>query len=306
MEAKKVIYSGAILLLIIAAMFVSSFLENSKEKKTFAPFFPRFAENAGKIVLTQGDNSVILSEMDGLWFVAWSVLPDLLYPADSVKVLSVIQKIAEMRQDNFVGRNRDNFALYGLEGDSVFSVQIYDRDERKVGDFLLGKRSDNWRFNHFRLANSNDVYLVGGGIGYAFKAEVNEWRNRRIFNFNPNDIVEVIAEQDGVTSSAQKNPDGTWTFADGSPANSDAIASYIGEFFDLNAGDWDYSYSIPDEISGLANPAARHTLVSSDGSKIMLDIGSPDGDRPRFFVRYNNNPQIAFVFRSQVLRLRFN
>ena len=305
METKKVIYSGAVLLLIIAAMLVANFLENTKEKRTFMPFFPKFVEQAGGIVLTQGENSVILSKRDGLWFVALSAVPDLQYAADSVKILSVVQKIAEMRQDNFVSRNRDNFALYGLVGDSVYSVQIYDRDGRQTGDFLLGRRAENWRFNYFRLANSNDVFLVSGGIGFAFNSEINEWRDRRMFHFNPAEVVEIIAIENGIRKGASKDSAGVWTFADGSPANPEAMTNYINEFFALTAGDWDYTYSLPDEITGLANPAAHYTLISSNGSSITLAVGNPDGERPRFFVRYNDNPQVSFVFRSQIQRLRF-
>jgi len=305
MEAKKVIYSGIILLLIIAAMFVANFLENSKEKRTFAPFFPRFAEQAGKIVLTQGENSVILSQQGGLWFVAFTEVPELQYPADSVKVLSVIQKIAEMRQDNFVSKNSDNLATYGLVGDSVYSVQIFNREGNQTGDFLLGRRSENWRFNYFKLAGASEVFMVGGGIGYAFNSDINEWRQRRVFDFNPSEIIEIIATEDGSTNSVSKDSTGTWAFANGTLANADTIASYINEFVTLSVNDWDYTYSIPDKISGLGEPSAHYTLISKDGTKITLAVGNIDGDRPRFFVRYNDNPQIAFVLRSQILRLRF-
>lgn len=305
MQAKKVIYSGVILLLIIAAMFVSNLLENSKEKKTFAPFFPNFADKAGKIVLTQGEESVIISKNDKNWFVALSAIPDLQYPADSVKVMSVIQKIAEMKQDNFVSKNSDNFALYGLEGDSVYSVQIFDTTDKQVGDFLLGRRSENWRFNYFKIAGKSEVFMVGGGIGYAFNSDINEWRARKLFDFNPNDVVEITAVENGTTNSVNKDSAGVWTFADGSAANADSITNYILEFVNLDANDWDYSYSIPDEISGLTENATQYTLTSKDGSKITLTVGNIDGDRPRFFVRYNNNPQIAFVLRSQILRLKF-
>ena len=305
MQAKKVIYSGAVLLLIVFAMLIAHFLENSRERRTFAPFFPRFAEQAGKIVLTQRDVSVVLSLRDGRWFVAFKDFPELQYPADSVKVLSVIEKIADMRQDNFVGRNTNNFAHYGLVGDSVYSVQIYDRAGKQVGDFLLGRRAENWRFNHFRLANSNDVFLVGGGIGFAFSSDINEWRDRRLFSFDPLQLTEIITHIDGITSIAKLSGD-NWTFADGSEINPEIIGNYIRGILTLSAGDWDYSYSIPDEVSGLRNPSTIHTLVFADGSKITLAIGNQDGELPRFFARVNDNPQIAFVQRSPILRLRLN
>lgn len=305
MEAKKVIYSGIILLLIIAAMFTANFLENSKEKKSFASFFPRFAENAGKVVLTQGENSVTLSLQEGRWFVNFTEVPELQYPADSVKVLSIIQKIAEMKQDNFVSKNSDNLATYGLTGDSVYSVQIFNRENNQTGDFLLGKRSENWRFNYFKLAGTSEVFMVGGGVGYAFNSDINEWRQRRIFDFNPAEIVEIIATEDGSTNSVSKDSAGVWTFANGDKADSDTIASYIGEFLSLSINDWDYTYSTPDEISELEEPALNYTLISKDGTKFKLAVGNIDGDRPRYFVRYNDNPQVSFILRSQILRLRF-
>jgi hypothetical protein len=300
---KKVFYSGIILVLIVAMILVSSFLENSKEKKRFAAFYPQFEQQVGKIVLTQNEMTAILTKENGLWFVSNGINPEIKYPADSVKVLSVVNKIAEMKKDNYVGANKENFAQYGFEDDSTFFVQIFDSRHNKIGDFFLGKKSENWRFNYFRKVGDNAVYLVGGGIGYAFKSDVNEWRIRKLFNFNPENITQITAQYDGQNIIILKDST-AWIFSDSTSVNSDEVTNLIKEFAELDAGDWDYSYSISDEISGLDNPSAQYTLTLKDGQKHSLIVGNMDGERPRFFVKYDDNPQIAFVFRSVISRLK--
>jgi hypothetical protein len=302
---KKVLFSGAILALVAGAMLLSSFLANTQEKRRLIPFFPHFAQNAGRIVLTQGGQTAILTRQNGAWFVSIGQRPDNLYPADSVKVMSIITKIAEMTPDNFVGSNQENFAQFGFENDSTYFVQIYDVHGMLVGDFILGNRAENWRLNFFRRIGDNNVFLVSGGIGFAFNVDPNEWRIRRIFDFNPSDIVQISARHTDQNYTLVLNEEENWIFAaDSSIANQQDVVNMIGEFMQLTANDWDYSYMISDQMAGLNNPSAEYTFTLKDGTVHTLAVGNIDGERPRFFVRYNNSPQIAFILRSPILRLR--
>jgi hypothetical protein len=304
---KKVCFSGAILVLVAAAMFLSSFLADSQEKKRQIPFFPHFAQNAGRIVLTQGGITTILTRENGSWFVSIAENPDILYPADSVKVMSIVEKIAEMIPDNFVGSNREHFAQFGFESDSTYFVQIYDFHGMQVGDFILGSRAENWRLNFFRRIGDNNVFLVGGGISFAFNIDPSEWRIRKLFDFDPNDIAQISARYTDQDYTLVKNSQGFWVFAaDSTAPNPQNVVAMISEFMQLTVGDWDYSYMISDQMAGLDNPSAEYAITLTNGTVFTLAVGIQDGERPRFFARYNNSPQIAYIFRSPILRLRLN
>ena len=303
---KKVCYSGAILVLVIIAMLLASYLQNSKEKKKFNPFYPQFEQNVGKIVLTQGGETAILYKENGKWFVATGENPEKKYSADSVKALSITDKIAGMKQNNFVGSNKNNFEKYGFEDDSTFFVQIFDSKNKKVGDFILGKKSENWRENYFRKVADNNVYLVGGGIGYAFKSDANEFRVKKLFDFNSEDITQIKMRYDDQDFTIIKDSSDNWINDDSTPADVDLITNLITEFAELEANTWDYSYSITDEISGLDSPTAQYEITLKDSSTFSLVVGNLDGDRPRFFVRVNDNPQIAFIMRSIIMRLKLH
>jgi len=301
---KKVCYSGAILVMIIAAMLLTSHLENSKEKKKFNPFYPQFDQNVGKIVLTQNGETAILCKENGKWFVATGENPEKKYSADSVKALSIADKIAGMKQNNFIGSNKSNFEKYGFEDDSTFFVQIFDSKNKQVGDFIIGKKSENWRENYFRKTADNNVYLVGGGIGYAFKSDANEFRVKKLFDFDIKDITKIKARYDDKNYTIIKDSSDSWINGDSTPIDANLVTNLIMEFAELEANTWDYSYSIPDEISGLDNPTAQYEITLKDESVFSLVVGNLDGDRPRFFVKVNDNPQIAFIMRSIIMRLK--
>jgi len=302
---KKVCFSGVILALVAGAIFLSSFLANSQEKKRQIPFFPHFAQNAGRIVLTQSGLTTILTKENGSWFVSIAERPEHLYPADSVKVMSIVEKIAEMTPDNFVGSNQEHFEQFGFENDSTYFVQIYDNRGMQVGNFILGDRAENWRLNFFRRIGDNNVFLVGGGISFAINIDPSEWRIRKVFDFDPNDIVKISARYTDQNYTLVQNSDGVWVFAaDSAAVNPQNLANMIGEFMQLTIGDWDYSYMISDEEAGLDNPSAEYAITLKDGTIHTLVVGALDGERPRFFVRYNDSPQTAFIFRASILRLR--
>ncbi|MDR0304028.1 MAG: DUF4340 domain-containing protein [Chitinispirillales bacterium] len=301
--AKKTLYSGILLVLVIAAMILSNALQNSSVKKNEAPFYPRFAENFGKIILEKGNETVILSKEDNLWLAAFELNPKIKYSADSVKVISIVNKIAEMKRDVFVGTNKANDAEYGLTGDSAFIVKIFNKQNMQIGNFVLGKKSENWRFNYFRENNSDKIYLVGGGIGFAFKTDINEWRNKVLFEFKPENISEITAEYPDEVFNIKKDDAKKWVLNGKFDANTDSIVKFLKDVTELDAGDWDYTYSIPDEISGLVNPSQKYTISQNDGKEYTLLVGNIDGDRPRYFVRANNGEQIAYIFKSQAQRL---
>jgi hypothetical protein len=311
---KSTLYSGILLILIIAAMVLSNALGNSKTKKKEAPFYPKFDQNFGKIILskgyyTQGSESVILSkEGDNLWFVAMEENPDLKYAADSVKIISIINKIAEMKRDVFVGTNKANDVEYGLAGDSVFAVKIFDKQNKLFGDFILGKKSENWRFNYFRENGSDKIYLVGGGIGFAFKTDINEWRNKALFQFDTDNIVQITAQYPQNQVFDVKKDGEKWILNENGivskfDVNTDSIVKFLKDIVELDAGSWDYTYSISDEISGLGSPTQKYSILQNDGVIYTLLIGNIDGERPRYFVRVNGSEQIAYIFKSQAERL---
>jgi hypothetical protein len=304
-SAKKTLYSGILLVLIVAAMLLSNALQNSSAKKKEAPFYPKFAQVFGKIILTKGDETVILSKENGLWLVALGRQPETKYRADSVKVISIVNKIAEMKRDVFVGTNKTNDAEYGLIGDSAFIAQIFNEQDMQIGEFVLGKKSENWRFNYFRENGSDKIYLVGGGIGFAFKTDINEWRNKILFEFKPDSITEITAEYPDEIFSIKKDG-ANWILNEKLAANTDSIVKFLKDVVELDAGGWDYTYSVSDEISGLANPSQKYTISQNDGKKYTLLIGNIDGERPRYFVRVNDDKQIAYIFRSQAQYLKLN
>jgi len=307
-SAKKTLYSGILLILIIAAMILSNALQNSSVKKNETPFYPKFTENFGKIILSRSDETVILSKEGDSWFAALGIEPEIKYAADSVKVISIVNKIAEMKRDIFVGTNKTNDAEYGLTGDSAFTVKIFNKQDMQIGDFVLGKKSENWRFNYFRQSGSDKIFLVGGGIGFAFKTDINEWRSKVLFAFKPENVTEITAEYPNEGSLSKevfniKKDGAKWILNEKFDANTDSIARFLKDIVELDAGSWDYTYSIPDEVSGLAKPSQKYSILQNDGKEYTLVVGNLDGDRPRYFVRADGDKQIAFIFRSQAQRL---
>ena len=306
LTAKKTLYSGVLLALIVAAMLLSHALQNSNVKKKEAPFYPQFTENFGKIIISKADETVILSREDNYWLAAIGQNLEIKYSADSVKIISILTKISEMKRDVFIGANKEYDEKYGLIGDSAFYVQIFDRENNQIGDFILGKRSENWRFNYFREKNSDKIYLVGGGIGFAFKTDIDEWRNRSLLQIKPEDIAGFDAQySNGLIFNIKKDGE-KWMLDEKYEVNPDSVMGFLKDIAEIDAGSWDYTYSISDEVSGLNNPTQSYVIWQNDGVLHTLLVGNPDSDRPRYFVRANGDPQIAFVFRSQAERLILN
>lgn len=304
LTVKKIQWSGIVLLLIILGMSLSSVLEKQRKKKSEGVFYPGYSmETAYKITISRGDSTIVLTyAQDSLWYVSLTDTSDI-YLADSIKVLSIVEKIAEMNRNTFVGTNRANDENYGLADNSAYTVTLQDANGNTQGSFILGKQGENWRHNYFRDMDSDNTYLVGGGIGYVFKVTVDDWRNRTVMRFNPRDVEKIELRFTDDRYDLSRIDDTSWNIHESSgkilPARTAEISEFLKTLSDLNVGGWAYE-TLSTEQCGFDQPTHEYLIHFKDGEVRSLKIGALESERPRYYAMVDENPEVLYLYKSTV------
>lgn len=296
---KKVIISGSVLLLLVGATILSESLKSQGVKMASGLFYPEY--NALEIEsVTVGDsaNGVTLTKGS-----EWRVTPrgtSKSFLADSVKVKTLLDKIGLMKRDQLVSENRSNQSSLGVTSETGIEVSYTDASKQET-TFYIGKKGANYRYSHVREKGSDRVYLVSGSIRFAFKTEVNEWRDRTIFSHSPDSISKItVVDKVEITRVNDVVEDYWMVKQDGveKRANPQTMNSYLRSMSSYVCNDW-ADNTLPESYWQGANGGASVTITMLDGSSETITVGRPDeSGRKRFYVKNSAREDLYFVVGS--------
>ncbi len=247
---KKVLISGAVLLLLVGASFLSVSLEKETNKIASGLFFDGF--DVDKIhTVSVGDSSsgVILTKENGIW----RVTPrggDESYITDEVKVITLLDKVLTMQKDQLVSESASNQDELGVTTEKGISLSLSDDDSTFA--FIVGNKNANWRLNNVRVEGQESVYLVSGSIRFSFNTELDDWRDKKLFAHSA-DSIESIVIMDIITLYRDRGIDFNgeqWYVRRGAEvklANKDMVTQYLRSMTTLTATDW-ADRSIPESV----------------------------------------------------------
>lgn len=296
---KKVIISGSVLILLVGATILSENLKSKGVKMASGLFYPEYNSlDIEKVIVGDSANGVILVKGD-----EWRVTPrgsSNKFFADSVKVLTLLDKIGLMKKDQLVSENRSNQSSLGVTAERGISVSYTD-ESKLESTFYIGNKGRNYRYSHVREKGSDRVYLVSGSIRFAFKTEVNDWRDRTIYSHSADSIAKIsIVDKIEITRVNDVVGDYWMVKQDGveKRANPQIMSSYLKSISSYVCNDW-ADNSIPETHWRGNNGGASVTITLLDGSSETITVGRPDeSGRNRFYVKNSAREDLFYVVGS--------
>jgi hypothetical protein len=181
----------SILLGILLLFVIVYFVLIHKEKQTFAPvklesFLTLDSARVDKIQFSKFDTRMVFQKIGENWFMTEpdsfradeDAIGQLLNSANHLEVGEIISSNPEKQSffqvDNFTGTTISFFTQAGLQASLV-----------------VGKTSKDLLHTYMRKASSDEVYLGSGLFSSIAQRNVEEWKDRSIFAFDPQQIQEL-------------------------------------------------------------------------------------------------------------------
>lgn len=246
------------------------------------------------------------------------------FPLDTVNVQLSIKALAglhisEFVQDVVTGPDLPKYGLTAPQREIILRSNAGDTNA--VIEHLLFGVTTNGVF--VRRADEDSIYAIAvqdfnvlfGNAGMF----VGGWqfRDRRVWNFNTNDVAQVTLRQNGRTRQLVRNSSSQWTLAAATGpqniATDRSIEQAVGQISQLTADNW-LGCNLPDlESVGFGPDNLQITIELKDGKKFAVDFGVPisdgralaavtlDGQRWVFIF-----PKVPFWFVSSYLTIPAN
>ena len=190
---KKLILALSAILIAAAIFIVAEKMASIRPPEHRARFFPTLEERKiNAITVNDGGGSLIRLNKrgDGDWTVDSG--DTAFYPADSGLVQIALEKIVTLKKGEPVSVNPDKQAAFEVSDTGKSYVKIYAGKAETAGVLLVGKSGPDWNSNYARLAGSDTVYLIPGGLRQSLFFGIDRWRKKE----------EAVTPENGGDSAA--------------------------------------------------------------------------------------------------------
>lgn len=188
---------------------------------------------------------VTLSKLDGVWYTNLEKK----HKADPNLVGSLMATLEKEVTGEVVSDNPEHYADYEVTETSATRVRVLGREGKVLLDLYVGKAGSSFFTTFVRKANEKEVLSANASLTYVFN-KPEGWREKKVFDFAIDDIVEVTGE---LTSGALalKKEHGSWQLY--APLRRAAVATKVQPFLSSIANL---------RATAFAELDATHTLAS--------------------------------------------
>jgi len=299
-----------LILLIILIIFASLVLlferpfENraKKTREEASPLFPGLkVEQVKKIVVKKNNTTTTLENRDKFWYI----LDKEEYPADSALVEGLIRKIQGFKKINLASRKKDKHSLFEVKEGMGVEVSLFGPEKKQLARFIIGKTGPDFLSTYIRKADADEVYLYDDYLRADFDRQVNDWRDKTLLAFNPNEVVTLTINKlkEKETIVLTKDTQGNWQLEEpiSSLAENSPTEKLLTTLGNLKAADFaDEEKELKD--SGIDDPTYQITVRLKDNRNKTLVVGNKK-EREQYYAKSNEKKYLFLLDRNTVENL---
>src|SRR5438445_9918646 len=208
----------------------------------------------------------------------WEITSPAGIQADSDEWEQLASNIPQIDRTDTVAQNAQDLSSFGLKEPPV-KVTAKLKDGKTV-EILFGSENPKKTYNYAKVANSNDVFLTGSNWSKTFTKTTSDVRNKKLLEFESDDIDGVKIAENAKQLEAQKSGD-NWQLKKHvySKADSSEVSSFTSSIRFARA------QSFPDppvdaKTAGLDSPAIKVILHDSKANtdRVLLIGKTSDKD----------------------------
>jgi hypothetical protein len=276
-----------------------------KEEKTFAPermenFLELDSTMVDRIEFKKYDTKMVFQKAGQQWYITQ---PDS-FRADNQVIGRMLSLASHLTVGDVISSNPEKQFFFQV--DSMTGTQLdFLSGEKQLASMVVGKMSDDLMHAYLRKAGSDDVYLAEGIFSSITKQRIENWRDRQILTFDPQQLREIEISQEKKRFKLTKE-DTSWSlsrypYQETMAADNQKVDEYVRTLADIKAD----KFAFKGETMALSfhNPELEITLTFMDDQRKKLWAVKALGEEIRYFVKTNQYNEVYVLFEYSFKRL---
>ncbi len=223
----------------------------------------------------------------------WEIASPAGIEADADEWQQVASNIPRIEREDTVAQNAQDLAPFGLQEPPVkVSAKLKGG---KTLEILFGAENPKKTYNYAKFPNSNDVFLTAGNWAKTFTKSISDLRNKKVLEFETDDIDNVKVAAGAKELEAQKSAE-NWQVK--KPIDTKADGSELSTF--VSSIRFARANSFPDppvdaKTAGLDPPAIKITLHDSKAKTDRVLLIGKTSEPDKYYARDSSRQSIFII-----------
>ena len=214
----------------------------------------------------------------------WQILKPKPMRADSSQVSELVQKLADARMEIPSADIGDKLATSSFaSGIPLATAKVTDASGTK--QIEVRKNKDDY---YAKSSMVDGVYKIGADLGHSLDKKLEEFRNKKVFDFGFDDPDQIELHNGDKTYYLMRKGQDWWS--NGKKMDSTSVQSLVAKFRELTASKF--------VESGFSKPIINASVVSRDGKK--TEKVSIAKSRDGYLAKLENEPSLYGLDASSV------
>ncbi len=223
----------------------------------------------------------------------WMVTNPYTYRANLGFVVTLLQKLGDMRLESEVTHNADRWAEFEVDTSGT-RITVHQGNRRD--DFIIGKTATGYRQSYARLEGENTVYLIRGSYGSAVNRTADNWRDKAIADFEQDDVLRIVTEDFEILKQGEEEWQVTPARGESFAGDNTAVRRVTGALARLRTADFPEAADYEDV--NWDRPDNEVTVELASGDSRTIRFYQDENQDNRYFVKYGNVETVYRVFRG--------
>jgi hypothetical protein len=187
-------------------------------------------------------------------------------PAAPDAIESLFQALSRATVAELAATNPASHSRMGIDSASGKRLRFVKGD-RVVAELVVGNRGPGYQGVYVRNQGANEVYLVQGDLPNVVERWVDEWRDKRIAEIEPDSVREIRVERGGRSYTLRRSDSG-WEFQGGAVADTVEVRRMLDEYRNLRAGG--FPSEAQEDSVNFDRPDRKVRLIGNRGPLLEL------------------------------------
>ena len=151
---------NVVLIVVLSLLIIIKVLNNRSNQTPSELIFKGDIEDVHKILLYKGNESVELVKENDQWVIFGN---DSLMVREN-RIDDFFNKVLNTKKETLVLDNKERWHVLSVDDSLGTHLELYNNNDKKVGYYVFGRSSKDWKHNYVRIGNKSNVYLTDQNI----------------------------------------------------------------------------------------------------------------------------------------------
>ncbi|MCX7834785.1 MAG: DUF4340 domain-containing protein [bacterium] len=283
-----------IILGILILILVPLLMKDCRVSRPDEILFTIDTAKVNQFEVVQGNSKTVIKRFPD----QWRIIEPVDWPVNNFMISNLLTSIDTIEVEYEVTKDAKLYKQFGVDDSSGAKVTVSLADGKKLS-FIVGNLGGTWRHTHFRIPDKKPVYLVKGPIRSQLVKKPDEWRDRRLFNYNQDSLV-VMNVQVGKDRYSISKEDTVWkvTPEKGKPfePNQTRVNGILSGILKMSIADFPSDTII--EKLDWSKIASTFDFEMKDGTKHQLVFTTFQADTNKLYYKVNHLNGVFSVWKA--------